>query len=82
MQVHPRVSGGAIVALLVAGVMLGPSPRGRGSLVDLEGTASMTGSIPAWAGEPTGPETDCTPDKVHPRVGGGADRPQVHPQSS
>src|ERR1700730_18107617 len=51
-MVHPRVGGGALKPGSPEHFMVGPSPRGRGSLGDDGRAHRMEGSIPAWAGEP------------------------------
>ena len=52
-RVHPRVGGGAAFWTGERGLSRGPSPRGRGSHGDVAGVSRETGSIPAWAGEPS-----------------------------
>ena len=74
-EVHPRVGGEASSVSSLVEEVAGPSPRGRGSLVDGAARVDLTRSIPAWAGKPgfsTGPTTAVT---VHPRVGGEATGP-------
>src|SRR5690606_3523152 len=70
--VHPRVGGGASGVVPSPPMETGPSPRGRGSLVQRVHVLALDGSIPAWAGEPAGPTTPRRRPPVHPRVGGGA----------
>ena len=71
-RVHPRVGGGATEVALVSEQHRGPSPRGRGSRAEARSATSTTGSIPAWAGEPSPTPSWGSSCKVHPRVGGGA----------
>ena len=70
--VHPRVGGGAIHSTGRRGSPDGPSPRGRGSLERCGSDQGSRGSIPAWAGEPSGDTPRHGVAAVHPRVGGGA----------
>jgi hypothetical protein len=70
-RVHPRVCGGAIIAIASLSSRRGPSPRVRGSLVIWRLPVSGRGSIPACAGEP-GLRLILHGDQgVHPRVCGG-----------
>ena len=71
-RVHPRVGGGAIYAEELTDRVEGPSPRGRGSLMDGRLGDAEPRSIPAWAGEPAGTPRTRYRSWVHPRVGGGA----------
>ena len=48
----------------------GPSPRGRGNLVDDRDSQRAVGSIPAWAGKPRWGYSRWGAVRVHPRVGG------------
>ena len=50
---------------------MGLSPRGRGNRLHLRRIRAHVGSIPAWAGEPTGPTSKACAFRVYPRVGGG-----------
>ena len=70
--VYPRVGGGAENehGLLVHAT--GLSPRGRGSPDSDEIWSVLSGSIPAWAGEPQGRRQWMISRRVYPRVGGGA----------
>ena len=72
LQVHPRVGGGAWMNPPYSLTGLGPSPRGRGSPLARHVLEAHPGSIPAWAGEPSGTCSSSWPSRVHPRVGGGA----------
>ena len=49
----------------------GLSPRGRGNPMSNDIVDVPTGSIPAWAGEPTKGKDQQGQSKVYPRVGGG-----------
>ena len=71
-RVHPRVGGGAINTVSGRWAHGGPSPRGRGSLVQIAACLAQHGSIPAWAGEPRTGRCATSTSRVHPRVGGGA----------
>ncbi len=53
-RVHPRVGGGATPGSVTGLTLEGPSPRGRGSHGAPAGERDSAGSIPAWAGEPSG----------------------------
>ena len=71
-RVHPRVGGETRRNASHASSAWGPSPRGRGNLRALAWGAVEDGSIPAWAGKPSGIRlsTRAAPNRVHPRVGG------------
>ena len=56
----------------MSGMVMGLSPRGRGSPVQVAARLLDRGSIPAWAGEPGSSSTGTRPTGVYPRVGGGA----------
>ena len=71
-RVHPRVCGGADVALLADAVKPGPSPRVRGSPGVVHRVDAGRGSIPACAGEPKHRRCFRRVFRVHPRVCGGA----------
>ena len=81
MGVHPRVGGGAYEYRGFRDGLAGPSPRGRGSLLLDRAHAYVTGSIPAWAGEPACATPRSRLRRVHPRVGGGAN-PRQKPSSA
>ncbi len=70
-RVHPRVGGGDGHHQAAPYAATGPSPRGRGRLVQQRRVLGDSGSIPAWAGETfhAGPLRNVR--RVHPRVGGG-----------
>ena len=69
---HPRVCGGALVAIVWLDHALGPSPRVRGSPIPTPISTSWNGTIPACAGEPETGRRDITRPGDHPRVCGGA----------
>ena len=71
-KVYPRVGGGASSIGCATRTTEGLSPRGRGSLVLPRSIPDKRRSIPAWAGEPSGPSGCRWPLWVYPRVGGGA----------
>ena len=78
--VYPRVGGGACERLGVEALVMGLSPRGRGSRGYRPSTPPPPGSIPAWAGEPFQAARPGSASRVYPRVGGGAlrvARPEV-----
>ena len=69
--VYPRVGGGTRIMRRLWDRLRGLSPRGRGNLRGGARDPIASGSIPAWAGEPTR-TCPCTHDqRVYPRVGGG-----------
>ncbi len=72
------MGGGALNQLLHFLLLLGLSPRGRGSHHKIRGHSVGRGSIPAWAGEPCFAPAYITTSKVYPRVGGGAWRDLSH----
>ena len=69
--VYPRVGGGNAANSFDAADSDGLSPRGRGKRRRFPSGAASTGSIPAWAGETTIPQSPGCPKGVYPRVGGG-----------
>ena len=71
-RVYPRVGGGAIDKAPANTRVEGLSPRGRGSLSRPSGPFVVSGSIPAWAGEPSASRQSESLQRVYPRVGGGA----------
>ena len=71
VRVYPRVGGGTDPALGGNRRYLGLSPRGRGNLLQLVADGRLSGSIPAWAGEPTLLRCSLRLSPVYPRVGGG-----------
>ena len=70
-SVHPRVGGGTGEVAAACQYLEGPSPRGRGNHRTGQGPHLSPGSIPAWAGEPSGGCASASWTAVHPRVGGG-----------
>ena len=70
-QVYPRVCGGTVDHCRRRGVCMGLSPRGRGNPRRRFVPVAHPGSIPAWAGEPTGCQYIWVGISVYPRVGGG-----------
>ena len=71
-EVYPRVGGGAPARASARLSFRGLSPRGRGSQTGRPADPSAAGSIPAWAGEPSGICFFAAISGVYPRVGGGA----------
>ncbi len=71
-RVHPRVCGGATFSRNVILVILGPSPRVRGSPHVVQPLTARIRSIPACAGEPYARMSEKVDGRVHPRVCGGA----------
>ena len=69
--VHPRVGGGDVIADLRRAGVQGSSPRGRGRLPRAFSRLTLTGFIPAWAGETPRCGRISSMNRVHPRVGGG-----------
>ena len=69
--VYPRVYGGTIIEVLVAGASDGLSPRVRGNLFTLQGDRVDVGSIPACTGEPRTSNRTSPHGPVYPRVYGG-----------
>ena len=74
-KVYPRVGGGTQSDVSGGDCSVGLSPRGRGNPSYAKSAESVSGSIPAWAGEP--PELPSTQRTiaVYPRVGGGTKMP-------
>ncbi len=70
--VDPRVCGGATDPTQASGILLGRSPRVRGSLTNHGAIGCSSRSIPACAGEPTPRRDGPTTGGVDPRVCGGA----------
>ena len=71
-EVDPRARGGAHSRPSCSSAVPGRSPRARGSQRMAAFADISMGSIPARAGEPTGPRDDCTRTEVDPRARGGA----------
>ena len=70
--VYPRVCGGATSKTSVITKCSGLSPRVRGSRQEFIAKYGDYGSIPACAGEPRRAASCWPPDRVYPRVCGGA----------
>ena len=51
-RVYPRVGGGTSAKSPCSPPTVGLSPRGRGNLYSNPLIIALSGSIPAWAGEP------------------------------
>ena len=69
--VYPRVGGGTRKSVDGDSYGQGLSPRGRGNLLTTDTGATVTRSIPAWAGEPESRRGWPAVSRVYPRVGGG-----------
>ena len=69
--VYPRVGGGTVLLRAWDGAAAGLSPRGRGNRTVAMSPPALIGSIPAWAGEPSPPNSQDWQLWVYPRVGGG-----------
>ena len=67
---HPRAGGETPQHRHDAGLLEGPSPRGRGNLAACLGVAVRFGTIPARAGKPSNPSSWGCPSWDHPRAGG------------
>ena len=72
LRVYPRVCGGATGMTPHPRLVLGLSPRVRGSRRPRSRPTSLEGSIPACAGEPLSKHSQCSFHGVYPRVCGGA----------
>ena len=72
-MVYPRVCGGTSPVWTVGVNDVGLSPRVRGNRWEMPRTLSMSGSIPACAGEPNCFFTFLVFARVYPRVCGGTD---------
>ena len=68
---HPRAGGGTVADDDPRLTVTGPSPRGRGNLVEGVQVTADEGAIPARAGEPSARRRPCAPSRGHPRAGGG-----------
>ena len=77
-RVYPRACGGTAVNAPLVRLTEGLSPRLRGNHVLVEEEQVSVGSIPAPAGEPWNPRTDCSLPAVYPRACGGTP-PDGHP---
>ena len=71
--VYPRVGGGTMGGAMGARLVKGLSPRGRGNQRETRLSCRRTGSIPAWAGEPSPGAAGFSASRVYPRVGGGTE---------
>ena len=71
--VHPRVCGEARNQVPEADPVTGPSPRVRGSRLEVRAVQPFIGSIPACAGKPVPCGSSSCAWRVHPRVCGEAD---------
>ena len=69
--VYPRVCGGTQPGLILLQPVTGLSPRMRGNLPGRATAAAISGSIPAYAGEPKSCKSWQSGAKVYPRVCGG-----------
>ena len=69
-QVYPRVGGATSPQTLHRLSSSGLSPRGRGNPIWFSVNTCWWRSIPAWAGQPSWPETWKCTARVYPRVGG------------
>ena len=72
LRVDPRVCGGARWASCRTRTSSGRSPRVRGSPAVMRMVMSVSGSIPACAGEPSASNGRTSRSRVDPRVCGGA----------
>ena len=70
MTVYPRVGGETGTPGVTNRRCSGLSPRGRGNLGRTLGRTMLDGSIPAWAGKPSGDIVEYEGVEVYPRVGG------------
>ena len=70
-RVYPRVGGGTQFDKYLYSSRTGLSPRGRGNPSYWDISPSWSGSIPAWAGEPSFGKSVRYCLSVYPRVGGG-----------
>ena len=70
-RVYPRAGGGTSIGCTKPELVSGLSPRRRGNLALLPQILSLTGSIPAQAGEPKGDDRVRGDQGVYPRAGGG-----------
>ena len=71
LPVYPRVGGGTAQMTHTRFCGVGLSPRGRGNPPGSRPGFCPTGSIPAWAGEPSRLKARFLSYRVYPRVGGG-----------
>ncbi len=66
LTVYPRVRGEAATETYASGDEVGLSPRPRGSLLSIAGTATYLGSIPASAGKPSARPRTGPAKRVYP----------------
>ena len=71
--VYPRVGGATARSRASRRLFFGLSPRGRGNRHARQPIQWRSGSIPAWAGQPSCPPETSVHLKVYPRVGGATD---------
>ncbi|KPQ08598.1 MAG: hypothetical protein HLUCCA12_01930 [Rhodobacteraceae bacterium HLUCCA12] len=71
LRVYPRGCGGTTAAPYAVNIKRGLSPRMRGNLVRRRHHSSLSGSIPADAGEPSPRATHAVSKWVYPRGCGG-----------
>ena len=79
-RVYPRVGGETQYLLRFTSASGGLSPRGRGNRPARDLRVLVRGSIPAWAGKPTGPRPAGARQRVYPRVGGETGYATVRPK--
>ena len=80
IRVYPRVCGGTGAPTLDAAAEWGLSPRMRGNPAPQSAVPALSGSIPAYAGEPNGYCHLAGAATVYPRVCGGTPlTPSLHP---
>ena len=77
--VYPRVGGETRSNVLSDDVSDGLSPRGRGNPRRRLPAASVSRSIPAWAGKPSTASSSARTNGVYPRVGGETASAHVRP---
>ena len=70
-RVYPRACGGTVGSGSAGALRQGLSPRVRGNPAGLPCDPTVTGSIPARAGEPVGWAKRITLERVYPRACGG-----------
>ena len=70
VPVHPRVGGEQVRPHVARNLLIGSSPRGRGTGISVRYRARVRRFIPAWAGNRRSMTAGCVPAPVHPRVGG------------
>ena len=70
LRVYPRVGGETTCTASQPRARPGLSPRGRGNHANINPSAVVWRSIPAWAGKPAHLSPERTAPRVYPRVGG------------